>query len=173
MGAGPKASRTWSSFLWTRGTLVFGVKKLYFMHNFMCARPQKAALETALSTPLGTADETVHHLAVSKSRDVPKAARISAGTEAHDQEEGNPWPYMTDFYKFLTRKAVFQIRDVLIRFRGSDPDLWNTDLDPALFLSGCQDGNEKYFFCFLLTIGTFTSNLKDNKLLRSHKSVEN
>jgi hypothetical protein len=93
------------------------------MHTFMCARNQKAAeaLDTTLSTPLVTADVTVHHLAVSRSRDGPKAARVSAVTEARDDEEGNPWPYMTDFYKFLTRKAVFRIRDVLIRIRGSLP----------------------------------------------------
>jgi hypothetical protein len=90
-----------------------------------------------------TANGTVHHLAVSKSRDVPKAARVvSADTKAHDDdEEGNPWPYMTDFYKFLTRKVVFRIRDVLIRIRG--PYHWITDPDPALFLSGFQDANEK------------------------------
>ncbi len=91
----------------------------------MCARPQKAAealVDPPLSTPSVTANGTVHHLAVSKSRDVPKAARVvSADTEAHDHGEGNPWPYMTDFYKFLTRKAVFRIRDVLIRIRGSVP----------------------------------------------------
>jgi hypothetical protein len=150
------------------------VKKLYFMHKFMCARNQKAAeaLETPISTPLVTADETVHHLAVCKSRDVPKSARVSADTEALDHEEGNPWPYMTDFYKFLTRNAVFQIRDVLIRIRGSDPYLWITD--PALFFSGFQikRPTKNIFFCFFLNIGTFTSALKDNQLLRSHKTVE-
>ncbi len=50
---------------------------------------------------------------------------------------------MTDFYKFLTRNAVFQIRDILIRIRGSDPYHWITGPDPALFLSGFQDANEK------------------------------
>jgi hypothetical protein len=107
-------------------------------------RNQKAAgaLDPPRSTPPVAANGTVHHLAVSKSRDVPKAARVSADTEAHD-EEGNPWPYMTDFYKFLTRNAVFQIRDILIRIRGSDPYHWITGPDPALFLSGFQDANEK------------------------------
>ncbi len=32
MGAGPKASRTWSSFLWTRGTMVMRVK-ITFIDN--------------------------------------------------------------------------------------------------------------------------------------------
>jgi hypothetical protein len=125
-------------------TLVFGVKKLYFMHKFMCARPQKAAgaLDPPLSTLSVTAAETVHHLAVSKSRDVPKSARVSADTEAHDDKGGNPWPYMTDFYKFLTRKAVFQLRDVLIRFRGLDPYHLITDIGPAHLLSGFQDAND-------------------------------
>jgi hypothetical protein len=116
------------------------MKKLYFMHKFIFVRNQKAA--EALETPL-TADETVPHLAVSKSRGVPKAARVSAENEAHDDEEGNPWPYMTDFYKFLTRKAVFQLRDVLIRFRGLDPYHLITDIGPAHLLSGFQDANEK------------------------------
>ncbi len=122
------------------------------MYKFMCARNQKAAgaLDPPPSTLLVTADETVLHLAVSKSRDVPKAARVSADTEAHDHEEGNPWPYMTDFYKFLTRKAVFQIRDVLIRFRGSDPYPWITDLYPALFLSDFKMPTKSNFFAFYL-----------------------
>ncbi len=33
MGAGPKASRTWSSSLWTRGTIVH--KKQKFLNSFM------------------------------------------------------------------------------------------------------------------------------------------
>jgi hypothetical protein len=108
----------------------------------MCARHQKAAgaLVPPLSTPSVTAAETVHHLAVSKSRDMPKAARVSADTEAHHDEEGNPWPYMTDFYKFLTRKAVFQIRDVMMRMRGSVPLDYGSG--SFLFLSGFQDSDE-------------------------------
>jgi hypothetical protein len=127
-------------------------KKLYFMYKFICVRPQKAAetLETPLSTPSVTANGTVLHLAVSKSRDVSKAARVvSADKEAHVHEEGNPWPYMTDFYKFITRKAVFRIRDVMMRIRTGTNRLRGRIrlFSSVAFKSRCQ---RKYFFAFYL-----------------------
>jgi hypothetical protein len=55
-----------------------------------------------------------------------------------------------------------------------DPD---PDLDPTLFGTCFQDGNKNLvfslnYFCLFLTVGTFTLVFKDNKSLRSHKTVE-
>ncbi len=67
------------------------------------------------------------------------------------------------------------IRDVLIRILILIPVHWFTDLDmdPALFLSGFQDAN-KFFSLLYSMVGTstFTSVYKDNKLVKSHKTVE-
>jgi len=50
---------------------------------------------------------------------------------------------------------------------------WITDPDPALFVSGQQKMNFMLrTFCLLLTLGTFTTVLKENMPLRSHKTVE-
>ncbi len=58
-----------------------------------------------------------------------------------------------------------RIRDDLIRIRIL-----------LLFFTGNQDVNKvKFFpkfFCLLLTVCTFASVFKDNKLLRSHKTVD-
>ncbi len=50
---------------------------------------------------------------------------------------------------------------------------WHFDTDPyrALFLSGFQDENN--LFCFLFTVGTFTSVFKDNKLLENRRTLVN
>jgi hypothetical protein len=146
----------------------------------LCARNQKAvrALETPLSTtPLVTANGTIHHLAVSKSRDVSKAGRVvSAG-----DEEGNPWPYMTDFYKFLTRNAVFRIRDFLIWIRSSVPvplDYWSGSGSFPQCLSRFRRKLNLFiafylpFHRYVPVVCPFSSVFKDNKLLRSRKIVE-
>jgi hypothetical protein len=51
-----------------------------------------------------------------------------------------------------------------------DPYHWIPDPDPALYFSGFQDAN-KNNFCLLLTVG-FTLVFKDNKFLRSNKTIE-
>ncbi len=56
--------------------------------------------------------------------------------------------------------SVFQIHDILI---------WIL-LFFLQLLSRCQQNN--MFFCLLLTLGTFTSFFKGNKLLSSHKTIE-
>jgi hypothetical protein len=53
-----------------------------------------------------------------------------------------------------------------------DPD---PDPDPALFFSGFQEPTKiilslSFFAFYLVTVGTFTSVIKDNKLLRNHKA---
>jgi hypothetical protein len=52
----------------------------------------------------------------------------------------------------------------------ADTNHWITDPDPALF-SSCFQMPTK-FVCSFITVGTFTSVFKDNKLLRRHKTVE-
>ncbi len=52
----------------------------------------------------------------------------------------------------------------------TDSDL---DPDPALFLRCFQETNKKkFFFCLLLTGGTFPSVFKDSKTLKSHKQLK-
>jgi hypothetical protein len=76
---------------------------------------------------------------------------------------------------------VVRIRDILIRIRIVGSVHWITDPDPApdpaLFVNDFQDANKtkKIFlkFCLLHTVGsTFTPVFKDNKSLKSHKTVE-
>jgi hypothetical protein len=79
----------------------------------------------------------------------------------------------------ITFKAVFRIRNVWIRTWISGPFNWITDpdLDPALVFSVFEGAKKSLFLLsFLLfnyiTLGTFKSVFKDNKLLRSYKTVE-
>jgi hypothetical protein len=51
-----------------------------------------------------------------------------------------------------------------------DPDL-DVDPDPAIFVIDLQQKtNKKFFYCLLLSEGTFTSFLKDEKVQNSHKT---
>jgi hypothetical protein len=76
--------------------------------------------------------------------------------------------------------AVFRIRDIWIRIQilGSVHWVADPDLDPAsghaLFFSGFQDANKNKFFLLItvLPVGTLASVFKDNKSLRSHKTVD-
>ncbi len=56
----------------------------------------------------------------------------------------------------VLKKAVFRIRDFLIQIRDLRIRITGRDPDPDLSLSDFQDVNKKY---------------KDNKLLKSHKTV--
>jgi hypothetical protein len=63
---------------------------------------------------------------------------------------------------------------VQIRIRGSGPLITVPDTDPAQFV---RRGNKNKlffnFFAYLLpTVGTFSSDFKNNKLNRSHNTVE-
>jgi hypothetical protein len=66
---------------------------------------------------------------------------------------------------------------VLYGSESADSCDWITDPDPdpPLFFSDFQDANKKHFFNVFLacyTVGIFTSLFKDNKLTRSHRTVE-
>jgi hypothetical protein len=47
------------------------------------------------------------------------------------------------------------------------------DPDPAIFFSDLQEGNKNYFFCLLLVEGTFTSFLKDKKVIKKLQNSRN
>ncbi len=48
-----------------------------------------------------------------------------------------------------------------------------TDPDPALFVSGFRDANKKKFVCFFLTVGLFTTVVKDNKSQNRNQKSQN
>ncbi len=77
----------------------------------------------------------------------------------------------------FTRNVVSRIRDVLIRihFRGSV--LLDSGSGSCSFLQWLSRHQQKIsffptWFCLLLSVGTFTSVFKDNKFIKSHKTVE-
>jgi hypothetical protein len=67
--------------------------------------------------------------------------------------------------------TVLRIVTIWYGSGSSDPFLWLTDPDPALFVSNLQDANKK-LFCLLLFKGTFASFFTNKRSLRSHKTVE-
>ncbi len=94
---------------------------------------------------------------------------------------------ISEIVKFVIRKGLFssylwQCPGSLTFWYGSgsgttDRYHWITDPDHVLFFNGLQDdNNEKSFFsnyfCLLLTVGKFTQVIKNNKLLRSHKTID-
>ncbi len=56
-----------------------------------------------------------------------------------------PVPTNTDHH-FSARKAVFRIRDILVRFRILGSVHFDPALDPALFVSDLQDSKKRVFF---------------------------
>jgi hypothetical protein len=84
-----------------------------------------------------------------------------------------PPAYECTYSTYWLLQTGVRIRTKRHGSESADPYHLITDPDPALFFIGFQDANKNIIlFCFLLTVGTFTSVLTGNKLLVSHKTGE-
>jgi hypothetical protein len=73
-------------------------------------------------------------------------------------------------------QTLIRIRDILRRDPNPDPWIrtlnYRSEYGSCSFRQWLSSANKNKFFCLLLTVGAFTSDVKDNKSLRSHKTVE-